>query len=253
MKNVHFSPLLAAIFMISLGLLMTGARSKDVTNPDSVAAPPSHQIWDQLLQAHVTSTGSVDYQGFVKDKAKLASYLELLDQHVPQSDWTRKQAMAYWINAYNAFTVNLIVSHYPLKSIRDLKEPWDRKNIQLGGKTYSLNDIEHKILRERYKDARIHFAVNCAALSCPPLYNRAFTAEKLNSQLQSRTSSFIRSNSYNQIGTNGAKLSQIFNWYRADFEQEGSLVSYLNAYSTQSISEGASIEFLNYDWKLNGK
>ncbi len=215
-----------------------------------VPATLSHQLWDQLLQQFVRATGRVDYQGLKSAEAKLDKYLAQLAAHVPTSEWGRAATMAYWINAYNAFTVKLILDHYPVKSIRDIHRgnPWDVKWIELGGKKYSLNQIEHDILRKRFQDARIHFAVNCAARSCPPLYNRAFTAENLESVLEQRAAAFINDPKYNRIRADRAELSKIFEWYRQDF---GDLVAYINRYSKVKLQPGARITFLEYDWQLN--
>ena len=109
MKNVHFSSILATLSILILGLALMGTRLKDASLPESVAAGPSHQLWNQLLQSHVSASGSVDYQGFVTEKARLESYLKSLDEHPPQASWSRNETMAYWINAYNAFTVDLIL------------------------------------------------------------------------------------------------------------------------------------------------
>jgi hypothetical protein len=158
--------------------------------------------------------------------------------------------MAYWINAYNAFTVKLIIDNWPVSSIRDIHngDPWNVKWIELEGKKYSLNQIENDILRPRYGDARIHFAVNCAAKSCPPLLNRAFTSEQLNAQLDQQARSFINSTQYNSISPQSIQVSKIFDWYAADF---GNLIDYLNQYSNTTIRSGAKVSFLEYDWGLN--
>lgn len=210
----------------------------------------SHQLWDQLLQQFVGAAGRVDYRGLKDAEATLDKYLAQLATHVPTSEWDRAATMAYWINAYNAFTIKLILDHYPVASIRDIHggKPWDVRWIELGGKKYSLNQIEHDILRKRFQDARIHFAVNCAARSCPPLYNRAFTADNLESALEQRARAFINDPQYNRIRADRAELSKIFEWYRKDF---GDLSAYINRYSEVKLRPGARITFLEYDWRLN--
>ena len=129
-------------------------------------------LWNGLLRKYVNSSGKVNYKGFKSDKSKLDAYLKELENNPIQENWSKAKKMAYWINAYNAFTIKLIVDNYPISSITKLHggKPWDVKWIKLGGQTYSLNNIENDILRPKYKDARIHFAVNCAAKSCPPLF-----------------------------------------------------------------------------------
>ena len=241
----------------------TGESSKEVTEviedtkdelpiekaPEMVA--PSHDQWNQLLQKYVNSKGDVNYAGFKSNEAALQSYLDLLTKNPPQSSWSRNEQLAYWINAYNAYTVKLIVDNYPISSIMDLHggKPWDVKWIRLGDKTYSLNNIENDIIRPRFKEARIHFAVNCAAASCPPLLNQAFTATRLNTQLEKQTKSFINNTSYNKIKPGEVQISKIFEWYKSDFGS--SLIDYLNPYTEIDIKKNAQVKFKEYNWSLN--
>ncbi|MEL7124151.1 MAG: DUF547 domain-containing protein, partial [Bacteroidota bacterium] len=127
-------------------------------------------------------------------------------------------------------------------------KPWDVKWIKLGGKTYSLNNIENDILRPVYKDARIHFAVNCAAKSCPPLLNKAFTASNLNNLLDQQTKKFVNDSSFNQIEATKVSISKIFEWYSVDFPK---LIEFINKYSTQKVNTNAKVKYNEYDWKLN--
>jgi hypothetical protein len=210
---------------------------------------PDHNNWNTLLQQYVNGSGNVNYAAFKKNESQLDAYLAELEDNAPAPDWIRREAMAYWINAYNAGTIKLILKNWPVKSIMDLHggKPWDVKWIKLGGKTYSLNGIEHDILRPQYKDARIHFAVNCAAASCPPIPNKAFTSDNLTSLLEARARAFVRNSSYNTIGET-VVVSKIFDWYGEDF---GDLREYLNKYAITPIPEGKEIGFREYDWALN--
>lgn len=218
--------------------------------PVATLAAPSHSGWNNLLTQFVTSTGKVNYKGLKAKQKDLEVYLKLLADNPVQTAWSRNEKMAYWINAYNAFTVKLILDNYPLSSITNLSggKVWDKKWIQLGGKTYSLNNIENDILRPRYKDARIHFAVNCAAKSCPPLLNRAWTASNLNTYLDRQAKQFINNSQYNKVSADKVVISKIFEWYAADF---GDIVTYFNKYSTTSINANAQVSYQNYDWALN--
>lgn len=213
-------------------------------------AKPDHTQWNTLLQKHVSATGKVNYAGFKADKTKLQTYLDALAANPVQDNWSRAEKMAYWINVYNAFTIKLIVDNYPVSSITKLHngKPWDVKWIKLGDKTYSLNEVENDILRPKYQDARIHFAVNCAAKSCPPLLNRAWTGENLNSYLEKQTAAFINNAKYNTISTRKVEVSKIFEWYASDFSN---LIEFLNKYSKTSINKGASVSYKEYDWGLN--
>jgi len=182
--------------------------------------------------------------------AAFDGYLKSLADNPVQSSWSRGEKMAYWINAYNAFTIKLIVDNYPVKSIMDLEggKPWDKKWIKLGDKTYSLNNIEHDILRPKYKDARIHFAVNCAAKSCPPVWNKAWTAANLNGQLERSAKAFINNSKYNSVGGSKAAISKIFEWYAVDF---GNITDYLNKYANTKVAAGTMVTYQEYNWALN--
>ncbi len=210
----------------------------------------SHTVFDGLLRKYVTSSGKVNYKGFKSSEKALDEYLTLLKNNPVQSSWSRNKKMAYWINAYNAATIKLILDNYPTKSITNIAngKPWDKRWIKLGSKTYTLNEIENKILRPQFKDARIHFAVNCAAKSCPKLLNRAWTASNLNSYFEKQTKAFVNNTTFNKIDKNKVQLSKIFEWYRGDF---GNLIAFLNKYSNTKIDSGADISFIEYDWNLN--
>lgn len=223
--------------------------------------PPSHLPWDQLLKSHVGTDGKVNYKGFIKDKAKLEAYLKTLSENAPdRSKWSKKEQLAYWINAYNAFTVKLIVDNYPTESIRDLgpklkipmvSDVWHYKFFKIGGKESSLDEIEHSILRKEFEEPRIHFAINCASVSCPPLLNEAFVSEKLESQLQKVAVNFINDPKRNKITPESAQVSSIFSWFKGDFTKKGSLNDFLNQYSKVKLKPNAKISFLDYDWNLN--
>ncbi len=211
-----------------------------------------HAAWDTLLRRHVDGEGRVNYAGLVSEKAALKAYLRALAQHPPTPSWSRAEKMAYWINAYNAFTVDLVVEHYPVESITQIDggKPWDVKRIRIGDVFYSLNDIEHEILRKQFGDARIHFALNCAARSCPPLYGRAYTAENLERTLEERTRKFIRDVRFNRIAPNRLEVSRIFEWYADDF---GDVRAFLSRYSGIDIAPDAVLTFAEYDWRLNSR
>lgn len=221
--------------------------------------PISHGDWNTLTARHVTQDGRVDYRGFWSDSTLLKNYLALLSQNPPNSiNWNDKQKIAYWINAYNAFTVKLILDHYPVKSIKDLgggipfvNSPWDIQFFKLGGIDFDLNTIEHEILRKEFDEPRIHFAINCASKSCPKLRNEAFTARYLDFQLEEQTQDFLLNESKNLIGTDTVLLSPIFDWFNVDFVKKQSLPSFLNQHYADEIREDVHIEHMEYDWTLN--
>lgn len=211
----------------------------------------SHDSFDALLKKYVSSIGDVDYAGLKNDKSKLQAYLETLT-NTDISTLNKNEKLAFWINAYNAFTLKLIVDNYPVGSITDLEggKPWDKKWISLNGKTLSLNNIENDIIRPQFKEPRIHFAVNCAAKSCPPLLNKAWTAGNLEANFEKQTLKFINNQTFNKISGSSAQVSEIFNWYGVDF---GDVKSFINKYATTKIEAGTEIQFLEYNWKLNKK
>ena len=218
---------------------------------EDVPPPPSHKIWNNLLTQYVSRAGNVQYHSLKESRMdELEQYLQELADHPVQKGWTKAQKMAYWMNAYNAFTVKLILDNYPISSITNLSggKVWDKKWIKLGDMTYSLNNIENDILRPMYKDARIHFAVNCAAKSCPPLLNRAWTDVNLEYYLESQAKRFINHPDYNQITPEKIVISKIFEWYAADF---GNIIEYLNKYSKTKINPDAEVSYQEYNWALN--
>jgi len=217
-----------------------------------------HDNWSILLKKYVTEIGQVNYKGFIQDSVLFQSFLDDLSQHPPGNNWNEKEKIAYWINAYNAFTVKLIIDHYPLKSIKEIGDglpmvnsPWDIKFFKIGNIDFDLNTIEHEILRKEFKEPRIHFAINCASFSCPKLRNEAFMAEVLETQLNDQTQQFINNPDKNIISKNKLELSKIFDWFKSDFTKEKSLLQFLKPYLKIDVSNNPSIEHLVYDWRLN--
>lgn len=221
--------------------------------------PFSHAIWDQLLNKHVKADGKVDYSGFIEDSIPFNDYLKLLSASHPNNlHWSEAERLAYWINAYNAFTVKLIVDNYPIKSIKDIKwgipmvnTVWDIKFIEIEGEKYDLNNIEHSVLRKEFDEPRIHFAINCASVSCPNLRPEAFTAGELEYQLTDQAKKFLSDKTKNIIAKDKVQVSRIFQWFRGDFTSQGSLIDFLNKYSSVKINSNADIDYLEYNWDLN--
>jgi hypothetical protein len=248
---------------------------------NALAFDHSYKAWDDLLKKHVKyvqdgNASRVDYAGFAKDRAQLKAVLDD-DSKVtrPEFDsWTKPQQQAFLINAYNAFTVELILTKYPdLKSIRDLgsfvTKPWSRKFFKLFGQDSYLDFIEHEMLRKDgvYDDPRVHVAVVCASIGCPMLRNEAFTAEKLDAQLDDAMRRFLSDRSRNRYNPQTKKLevSKIFDWYGKDFEKgnkgytsvKATMARYSNELADKPEDrvavkgEKADVAFLDYDWSLN--
>jgi hypothetical protein len=210
----------------------------------------NHSNWNTLLQKNVSKSGTVNYKGFQKDSKALSAYLNELSANVPTKAWSKNATLAYWINAYNAYTVKLIIDNYPTKSIKDINDPWGIKFISLAGKKYSLEGIENEILR-KMDEPRIHFAINCASVSCPNLLNEAYTEAKLEQQLKAVSKSFINDKTKNTITANKIEVSKIFDWFGGDFKTKGSVIVFLNQYSSTKISSNAQVNFKEYNWNLN--
>lgn len=287
MSKIEFKSLTSVKQLFSLLLLVGStyacASKKDVALPeisvnkteisDSLAKEPmqktevnqtesvllDHSLWDELTKAHVNENGYPNYKGFIQDSSKFNTYLNQLTSNHPKESWSSNERKAFWINAYNAFTVKLIVDNYPVETIKDLgggiyrvNTPWDIKFIQIKDKTYHLNDLEHNILRKEWSDPRIHAAVNCASISCPKLMKGAYLAEQLDEQLDRQMKAFIHDTTKNIIGEKEVKLSKLFKWFSGDFKVEhSSVIDYINSYSDVKIKKSARVEYFDYDWGLN--
>ena len=249
------------ILFLTLGIIACQSFSTTNEKTDSESSPISHEIFDRLLAKNVTDAGLVDYKGFIQDSVTFNEYLNLLSSNHPNDkNWSRDERLAYWINAYNAFTIKLIIDHYPVKSIKDIKkgipmvsDTWTINFIKIEGKSYDLNKIEHGIVRPKFNEPRVHFALNCASMGCPPMLNAAYTAAKLNEQLDSQANRFINDGIHNKIiSPKKANLSKIFSWFSGDFKKTApSVIDFINRYAKTKLSASADIDYNSYDWKLN--
>ncbi len=266
MKKVHHILTVLLLIATTAGC-SSGSTSKEDKTTDSketktqakdeTAPKVDHSGFDKLLKAHVSAKGMVDYAAFVKDKALLAHYISSLTK-VNTSTLSKNEKLAFWINAYNALTIDQILRNYPTSSILKIAggKVWDQTlPYKLEGKALTLNDIEKKILLGGdLFDARIHFAVNCAAMSCPPLANKAFTADNVQNMLTANTKAALSDPAYNKISPDKASISMLFNWYKADFEKaEGNVVNFINKYSETKINSKTKIAYLDYNWNLNSQ
>lgn len=218
-----------------------------------MAVKAGHSAWNMMLNKHVSTSGTVDYASFKSDP-NFERYISILESANPEdATWSTNDKKAFWINVYNSFTIKLILDNYPVKSINDIKSPWDKKFISINGVNYSLNQVENEILRPKFNDPRVHFAINCASISCPKLHNQAFTAENLNEKLEKLTKEFVNDKNMNELSASSVKVSKIFDWYAVDFKNGGTLIDWLNKYSNSTINSDAKISYKSYNWGLNGK
>lgn len=252
------------LMVIALGwLLVSVAHAFDHT----------HSQFDLLLSKYVTwdengNNSTVNYFGFSEDQKIIKDYLEKVAA-VSKNEFdsfSKKEQLAFLINAYNAYTISWVSQHYKeIDSIKDLgsllKSPWKHKRFSLFGNIVSLDFIEHKLIREqgRFDEPRIHMAVNCASISCPALRPNAYQSSRIEDQLHDSTVRFLSDNSRNHLTEGVLFISPIFKWYKADFQKKsGSVLKWIMAYSSElnnkfdsDNQEGITIKYTRYDWSLN--
>ena len=209
-----------------------------------------HSGFHALLQKNVSPDGNVNYTVFKQDRTVLRMYLNALSRKTPTDSWSKQEKLAYWINAYNAMTIDLIIRNQPINSIKDIKNPWKQSLWKLGEAMYNLDEIEHQILR-KMDDPRIHFAINCASFSCPILLNEAFTANSVDTQLDTLTKRFVNDTKRNTITPKAITISKIFKWFSKDFKKNQTLIEFINAYAVITIDQNATINYMDYNWELN--
>lgn len=222
----------------------------------------THEKWDQILKQYTAKKGNqvyFKYKELKKNEATLTSYLNELESLSKEkfNTFNQNQKLALWINAYNAYTIQVILKHYPLKSIKDISSgwfssgPWKDKFINLLGKKISLDNIEHDTIRKNFKEPRIHFAVNCASIGCPSLLQEAFVGAKLETQLDKAAKNFLQNKSKNYIKGSTLYLSKIFKWYGGDFDQKyGGFQNYITK-TLKLPKKDYKVEFNDYNWNLN--
>lgn len=229
----------------------------DTSNESSLQSV-SHQGWQRFLDNYVTAQGEhtlVSYHRVSpQDKNNLKQYVQQLATLDPKQ-LSRAEQYAYWVNLYNAITVDLILDNYPIKSITKLGGffsfgPWQDDVITISGKALTLNDIEHRILRPIWNEPRTHYAVNCASLGCPNLQATAFTASNTDKLLEQAAHVFINSNKGVEITPESVTLSSIYDWFRDDFQSEGGVIEHIRRYRPQINDYQGTLHY-DYDWSLN--
>lgn len=267
---------LRSLVLLPLVLIATvcaGATQSPAPKPSAAAAfDQSHALWTEVLAAHVRGD-AFDYAKLKKDRARLDQYIGVLESVKPDelAAWKKNEQYAFWINAYNAYTVRLVVDAYPIDSIKDLgsllKSVWDREVAPLGAlapdlksSKLTLNEIEHEILRPKFADARVHAAVNCASQGCPPLRAEAFRPADLDEQLDEQVSLWLHDEKRNRFDESKRRLqiSKVFDWFKDDFVRDAKSVP---AWIARYVPEHEAwltdpkvkldIDHLDYSWKLN--
>ena len=224
-----------------------------------------HAEWDFILKKYVLE-GKVNYNKIISttaDLKRLNDYLITLG-NAEVSLLKRDERLAFWINAYNAFTVKLILNHYPLKSIKDLKNPWKQKLWYADNQKLSLDDIEHIKLRKEFREPRIHFAIVCASIGCPVLYPEAFEKDNIEQLLNRVSRHFLAERRNFHLKTSGDNttiyLNRIFKWFKNDFgKDDKQIVEFIIPYLQKkdrdliNVSDAVKIKHLDYDWSLNDR
>ncbi|MBU8848537.1 MAG: DUF547 domain-containing protein [Desulfobacterales bacterium] len=240
------------IIGLSILLLFFAVHSMAEDNIDN-------QIYASLLKKHVINN-KVNYDGFKKDEKLLDEYLAILSRTNIKS-LSGNDLFAFYINAYNAFTIKLVLTKYPgINSIKEIggffSNPWNKKFISLQKKTVSLDYIEHKILRPKFKDPRVHFAINCASKSCPPLRNEPYEGQILATQLDAQAKDFINNKKNVFVKDDTLFTSKIFKWFEDDFSDNS--LFFIKSYASKELKEklnstknNIKTVYLDYDWSLN--
>ena len=270
--TIHMLIFLGGLFCVAA---VYGAPAADLWprwqkhDPDSLIVV-NHIDWDIMLQHYVKTSHPSRINRFqynsvsVKDRKVLVDYLQKM-QAVNVSSLNRSEQKTFWINLYNALTVNVVLGHYPVKSIRDIdispgifsSGPWDAKLLKIERQDISLNDIEHRILRPIWQDNRVHYAVNCASIGCPNLQSKAYTSQDLEQMLDKAAREFINHPRGVSFAGNRLRVSSIYFWFKADFDNsEKGIIQHLRKYlSPENIKKLNTLQNKNiahhYDWSLN--
>ncbi len=225
----------------------------------ALAFDHSHKVFDSLLQKNVHQ-GRVNYGGF-NASTDFRTYIASLAT-APEASFSKNQSLAFWINAYNALTIKLILDHKEKKSIKNIDAAWDKNLFTVAGKNLSLNNIEHGILRKRFLHPGLHAVLVCAAVSCPPLESRAFTAQTVGARLETATRRWVADKARNSLNVEKQTLevSKLFSWYSADFSAFASdkkdinniIRSFFSHYGNTPVGDEVKVSFKKYNWKLNG-
>ncbi|MBX3250388.1 MAG: DUF547 domain-containing protein [Myxococcales bacterium] len=236
-------------------LLLVGAASAFA--PVAAAAPPDAGPWDELVRTYRTSDGGFRYAALrssAEHRARLDAYVRAVGE-ARDEGWSRDEALAFYVNAYNALTVKAVLDAWPLESVMRVEGFFDRRTHRVAGRARTLNQLENDVIRgARFAEPRIHFVVNCASAGCPPLPPRALTAANLEETLERSTRAFVRRTTRLRGGT--LHVSQIFEWYAADFERFGGVRAFVVRQLEEpmaSAARAAALAYVPYDWALNAR
>lgn len=263
---------LLSVTLLAFVVTMAASPVKAQDQPLSLAEPDSarHAALDRLLARFVNDEGRVDYAGLKQHTdSVLVPYLKQLAATDPANLPSREARLAFWINAYNAYALQQVADHYPVENIwgttpgpskpsKD-ESPFKQKIAEVADTTRSLDEIEHQIIRVRFDEPRIHYAVNCAAASCPPLRQEAYAGPRLNAQLDDQARAFLHDDTKNRVpaGEDRIVLSRILKWFQEDFGPstdalQRATAPYFEAPVRERLKQADyEVDFLPYDWSLN--
>ncbi len=266
---LHRGTMLAAVLLWLTVAALPGdvAASTPTSTGAALEMETDHGPWGLILSRYiVTRPDGLNLFAYGRvtpaDRNSLTQYIKALEA-TPVSRLPRDAQMAFWINLYNAKTIDIVLAHYPVKSIRDISlgglftiGPWKQKNMIVEGKSLSLDDVEHNILRKQWKDPRIHYAVNCASIGCPNLGTRPFTPGNLETMLDEGARSFVNHPRGVSVKNGRLTLSRIWQWYRDDFgKTDADIIRHVSQYAApalrQQLDRISDIDGYDYDWTLN--
>ena len=210
------------------------------------AAVSAQADYANVLRDYVDDRGMVNYAGLLADRKPLDDFVLSLENQATDG-WTEQDWIAFWINAYNARTLQVVIDHYPTEGIRKIPGAWKKLKAPILGKARTLDEIEHQVLRKDYREPRIHMALVCAAKSCPELRTEPYIGNRLNEQLSDQSREFLARSECFRLDGGRAYLSPIFKWFKKDFE---SVPDFIRNYSGEDISN-LKIKYQSYDWSLN--
>lgn len=216
-----------------------------------------HEVFDGVVKKHVDGQGRVDYVALAADRDDLVRYIGAIASVSPHSNpelfETKEEQLAYWINAYNAYVLFAVTERPRMVSVNDDKTDFFFfTEYRLGGESMSLYDLENEVVRKEFSEPRIHFALNCASGSCPELPPEAFVPARLEAQLARESKKYCASDNVKLEG-NVVKMSQIFEWYKADFEAGGGAIAFCRAWGRDDLPADGRLEYIPYDWSLNAQ
>lgn len=258
-----FVAAIPAVLLVQACSGKTGSADENWLTSGTSTASVDHSSWDEFLGKYVRAApdgiNRVAYAQVVKsNRGALSPYLEQLQKTIV-SGLSRNEQFAFWVNLYNAATVDVILQKYPIKSIRDIgllgQGPWGEKRLKVEGRDLSLDDIEHKILRPIWKDVRIHYAVNCASIGCPNLATKAWRADQLEPMLDAAAASYINHPRGFAMIDGSLVASNIYEWYEEDWGSPELVLTHARKFaagqSAAMLATAKLIDSYDYNWSLN--